>query len=195
MKNQAFTLIEVLIAVLIIGILAAIAVPQYQKAVAKSKASQLRTLLSSVGKSFDMYYLANGEYPSSLDELDLNINLPITNGLTARQNVTCGKDIGALSYQLGDDFEIALYNRDNYYMLSAHFTNGKYKCRGFVYYPKGLGGWGGYDGYLELDGYTYCGEHYYGRACGTGGCERGLFCQDVMGMTYIKYRTFMNVFK
>ena len=195
MKNQAFTLIELLIAVLIIGILAAIAVPQYQKAVAKSKASQLRTLLSSVSNSFDMYYLTNGKYPRLLDDLDLNINLPTTNGIDAQKTVACGRDLGALSYKRGDDFEIALYHKKGYYILSAHFTNGKYKCRGFVYYPKGVGGWGGYDGYSELDGYTYCGEHYYGRACGTGGCKSGLFCQNVMGMTPVTYRTLMNIYK
>ena len=74
MKNkQAFTLIELLVVVLIIGILAAVALPQYQKAVEKSKATQALTLLKSVGQATATYYMANGEAPKSFDELDVDI--------------------------------------------------------------------------------------------------------------------------
>ncbi len=74
MKNQqAFTLIELLVVVLIIGILAAVALPQYQKTVEKSKATQALTLLKTVGQAALTYQLANGEYPSSFDELAVEI--------------------------------------------------------------------------------------------------------------------------
>ena len=72
-NKQAFTLIELLVVVLIIGILAAVAVPQYQKAVEKSRAAQAITLLNSVHQAIKSYKLANGEYPSSFDELDIDI--------------------------------------------------------------------------------------------------------------------------
>jgi len=74
MKNkQAFTLIELLVVVLIIGILAAVALPQYQKAVEKSRAAQAQTMLKSVSQAIENYYLANGEWPQSFDELAIDI--------------------------------------------------------------------------------------------------------------------------
>ncbi len=69
-----FTLIELLVVVLIIGILAAVAVPQYQKAVEKSKASQAVTLLDSLGKSMEVYRLANGVYPSKFEQMDVDFS-------------------------------------------------------------------------------------------------------------------------
>ncbi len=70
-KNRAFTLIELLVVVLIIGILAAIAVPQYQKAVYKSRAVEAVSLLKALANAEEVYYLANGEYTGDITELDV----------------------------------------------------------------------------------------------------------------------------
>ncbi len=67
----AFTLIELLVVVLIIGILAAVAVPQYQKAVVKSRAMESLTLLRAVVPAVREYILANGKFPSSFDDLSV----------------------------------------------------------------------------------------------------------------------------
>ena len=74
MKNkQAFTLIELLVVVLIIGILAAVALPQYQKAVEKSKAAQAFAMIRTVAAAQEAYHMANGTYATTLDELAVDI--------------------------------------------------------------------------------------------------------------------------
>jgi prepilin-type N-terminal cleavage/methylation domain-containing protein len=72
MKNKkGFTLIELLVVVLIIGILSAIALPQYRKAVEKSRMSQLLTAASSLKSSLERYYLTYGTYPTYWAQLDI----------------------------------------------------------------------------------------------------------------------------
>ena len=72
--NSAFTLIELLVVVLIIGILAAVAVPQYQVAVTKTRLVQALTMTKAVKDAEQVYYLANGVYAPSLKELDISFD-------------------------------------------------------------------------------------------------------------------------
>lgn len=74
MNKKGFTLIELLVVVLIIGILAAIALPQYLKAVEKSRASEALSILGSFAAAADRARLASGNNtaPSSVDELDID---------------------------------------------------------------------------------------------------------------------------
>ena len=62
LAQQGFTLIELLVVVLIIGILATVAVPQYQKAVIKSRFAQLQVVGNSLVRSQEDFYLNNGEW-------------------------------------------------------------------------------------------------------------------------------------
>ncbi len=73
MKNQAFTLIEILVVVLIIGILAAIAVPQYQKSVLKSRFVQGYLLVDSLYQAEQPYFLTHGKYATNIDDLDVSV--------------------------------------------------------------------------------------------------------------------------
>ena len=71
--KKGFTLIELLVVVLIIGILASVALPQYTLAVQKSKFANLRSIAQPFLKAMDSYYLANGSWPDDLDELSVDM--------------------------------------------------------------------------------------------------------------------------
>ena len=80
--KKGFTLIELLVVVLIIGILAAVAVPQYQKAVLKSRAVQVLANVNALNKAQIAYHLANGAFTPDLNNLDITV-----------ENVSCGENI------------------------------------------------------------------------------------------------------
>jgi len=63
-KKQAFTLIEVLVVVLIIGILAAVALPQYQKAVNRAHLAQAFVIFDTYRKGIELWLLEN-EFPTT----------------------------------------------------------------------------------------------------------------------------------
>ncbi|WP_458401677.1 type IV pilin protein [Candidatus Avelusimicrobium sp.] len=71
--NKGFTLIELLVVVLIIGILSAVALPQYQKSVMKARAVQAMVTLNALEKAQDEYYLANGTYTTNLEDLSIDV--------------------------------------------------------------------------------------------------------------------------
>ena len=89
-NNQAFTLIELLVVVLIIGILAAIALPQYQRAVEKSRAVEMRGWLSNAQKAMDLYFLEHGTTPICLTRKENMDQSPISLGLgKEKENEGC----------------------------------------------------------------------------------------------------------
>ena len=71
--KKGFTLIELLVVVLIIGILSAVALPQYEMAVKKSRMTQIYTLAADAKREAELFYLANGRYPTSFLEMDVQI--------------------------------------------------------------------------------------------------------------------------
>ena len=129
LNAKAFTLIELLVVVLIIGILAAVAVPQYQKAVEKSRGVQALALLKSLGQAATNYHMANGGPATSFDVLD--VEAPNWAGTQKGWNHITLKDTrsnGEWSLQLFSDS-----TQNIMYFLMLRLS-GKYKGGGFIYF-------------------------------------------------------------
>jgi prepilin-type N-terminal cleavage/methylation domain-containing protein len=76
MNKKGFTLIELLVVVLIIGILAAIALPQYFKAVEKSRSTEALSIMGSLAAAMERARLVSTDnsYPNNLSTLDIDFS-------------------------------------------------------------------------------------------------------------------------
>ena len=74
MNKKGFTLIELLVVVLIIGILAAIALPQYRTAVRKTEYAQLQSMTNSLLDAQNRYFLVNNSFTIEIESLDVDLS-------------------------------------------------------------------------------------------------------------------------
>lgn len=73
MKTGGFTLIELLVVVLIIGILASVALPQYKLAVAKSRLANMISVMSTLKEAEEAHYVSEGSYTDDMELLSLDL--------------------------------------------------------------------------------------------------------------------------
>ena len=152
-SKQGFTLLELLVVVLIIGILAAIALPQYKKAVEKAKVSQALITLKYMRERGQEFMLTHGLTENS----DMSDFLPLTNdkiGIELPSDWVCNPDYDNDELCCSDDwcFENTASNwGDGGYIPSMpaaiRVKQGKTNMGNDMYY---------YGLYYQQDGKLYC---------------------------------------
>ena len=109
--NKGFTLIELLVVVLIIGILSAVALPQYTLAVERSRASEGLTLMSSLAQSLERYRSQKDAWPADFSKLDFEMPKNGDNSFG------------------GKLFNVTFTSADNVATIIAARTTGKYSLK------------------------------------------------------------------
>ena len=153
-KRAGFTLIELLVVVLVVGILAAVALPQYEKAVKKSRAAGLLPIIKDIQQAQTVYYLSNGKYASCLNDLDFDVS---------SFSVKAESDGCVSSYEKGSGTDKITLQRVGNGGIAAY--SGNYGASGF-------------------GGYGFNPDAHIGLSCAEYAChmvEEGSFCHDILG--------------
>ena len=130
--NKGFTLIELLVVVLIIGILAAMAMPQYFKAVERSRMTEADTMLASIAQAQRRKYLQLNKFTKNFTSLDVAPKGATGSTYYTKGNTGNGFKITLAGDDIGDGIATATRSASNalqyQYSLSRYYYNDKVQC-------------------------------------------------------------------
>lgn len=136
LHKQGFTLIEILVVVLIIAILAAVALPQYQKAVAKTRLAQAIFVARIIKNAQELYYLTHGEYADTMEELDIEVQPPQNTSVIVHTNTD---RVGIATTNENDPYSMDIvYSLDHGYNETLDTYKGALYCAAKNSKPKAV---------------------------------------------------------
>jgi len=125
-KQQGFTLIELMIVVAVIGVLAAIAIPQYQKYVAKSEVASALATLTGVKTNVEAYAAFPDGSTADQTEADLGVPSTIPSGVIAFS--TASSAGGTIKFTFNASGVSNLITSKNFELVRA--SDGTWTCQG-----------------------------------------------------------------
>lgn len=124
-SRRAFTLIELLVVVVIIGVLAAIAIPKFQATKGKANAASLKSDLRNLATAQEAYFYENLVYTTSTSAL----NIQMTSGVTITWGtVTAGGWAAKVTHPLAYPIECAIFI-GNVPAMAPAVTEGQLLCQ------------------------------------------------------------------
>ncbi len=98
LTKKGFTLIELMIVVAVIGVLAAVALPQYQKYIGKSEAASALATLSGLRTNIEAYTLEQGSFPDTETTPALKTRLGFPNAIIEAIEAEVESAVQAISF-------------------------------------------------------------------------------------------------
>ena len=132
MKNKkGFTLLELLVVVMIVGILAAVALPKYQKAIERARVTKALVWLKALAEAQEAHYITNGSYATTWDVFSIDLPKDFVPGgsyytYETTANRTDGKWVAHFSTEPQIKGAISI----------GHPQGQTYQGAGFIYFPK-----------------------------------------------------------
>ena len=116
-NEEGLTLIELMVVVVILGIIAAIAIPAISSAINSAKQNTTISDLSTIQQALERYYLNNNQYPSTLQSL-INSSSSGTAYLATSNSSASGTELDGWGNAIGYGL-VGTNNNQGYYLISG----------------------------------------------------------------------------